>query len=91
MNKEQKSVVVEYVSALSEEALKFHTLRLSEKISGDLGESLDELSKDLKVDEVLRSAESAEAFFTLIDNFRDVFLKECKKRGIHLKMSYTAA
>lgn len=91
MNKDQKSVVVEYVSNLSEETLNFHAMRLSERYCGDLAESLDEMSKDHKMDELLSSAESADAFFVLVDQIRDVFLKECKKRGISLKMSYSAA
>lgn len=89
MNKEQKSVVTEYISTLSEDNLKFHALRFSEKYSGDLAESLDEFSKDKKMDSLLLSAESANAFFTLIDEIRDALLKECKYRNIHLKMSYS--
>jgi hypothetical protein len=91
MNKEQKSAVVEYISSLSEEALKFHAMRLTEKFSGDLAESLNELSKDKRIDSVLGSAESADELFSLLDQVRELILKECKKKGLHLKMSTGAA
>lgn len=91
MNKEQKSVVLEYISSLSEDALKFHAMRLSEKYSGDLAESLNEMSKDKRLDELLASTVSAEELFTLLDQIKDLILKECKKKSLHLKMSNVVA
>lgn len=91
MNKEQKSVVLEYISSLSEDALKFHAMRLSEKFSGDLAESLNEMSKDKRLDELLSSTVSAEDLFTLLDQIKDLILKECKKKSLHLKMSNVVA
>ena len=91
VNKEQKSVVLEYISSLSEDALKFHAMRLSEKFSGDLAESLNEMSKDKRLDELLSSTVSAEDLFTLLDQIKDLILKECKKKSLHLKMSNVVA
>lgn len=91
MNKEQKSVVLEYISSLSEDVLKFHAMRLSEKFSGDLAESLNEMSKDKRLDELLASTVSAEDLFTLLDQIKDLILKECKKKSLHLKMSNVVA
>lgn len=91
MNKEQKSVVLEYISSLSEDALKFHAMRLSEKYSGDLAESLNEMSKDKRLDELLASTVSAEELFILLDQIKDLILKECKKKSLHLKMSNVVA
>lgn len=91
MNKEQKSVVVEYISSLSDDLLKFHAMRLSEKFSGDLAESLNEMSKDRRLDELLASSVSAEDLFVLVDQIKDLVLKECKKKGLHLKMANVGA
>ena len=91
MNKEQKSVVLEYISSLSEDVLKFHAMRLSEKFSGDLAESLNEMSKDKRLDELLASTVSAEDLFTLLDQIKDLILKDCKKKSLHLKMSNVVA
>lgn len=87
MNKEQKSIVAEYSSMLSEEDLCSLTTKLTDRFPGDMAEALDEMSKDRKMDSVLASAESAEAFFNIVDQVRDVLQKECKKRGISFRLS----
>ena len=41
MNKDQKSIVLEYSSTLSDDSLRLLVLRLSEKFSGDIAEALN--------------------------------------------------
>lgn len=91
MNKEQKAVIVEYVSGLFDEPLKFLTLRLMEKLSGDVPDSLNEISKDKKMDLLLSSIESNKEFCDIIDNVRDILHKECKRRGLLLRLQPHAA
>jgi hypothetical protein len=87
MSKDSKAVIAEYVSSLSEENLQNLTLRLTEKLCGDLGDALEEISKDKKMDSVFSDAESANDVFDLLDQVRDALHKECKKKGLLLKMS----
>lgn len=91
MNKEQRNAVVEYATGLSEDELRWLGVRLTERLSGDLPEALEALSKSEKVDAVLASANSANDFYDLIDKIRDVLVKEAKKKGLVLKPNPTAA
>jgi hypothetical protein len=91
VNKDQKSIVLEYSSTLSDDALRLLALRLSEKFSGDIGEALNEMSIDKKMDALLASAESAESLFIMLDHIRDVLQKECKRKGLLLKLSTSVA
>jgi hypothetical protein len=91
VNKDQKSIVLEYSSTLSDDALRLLTLRLSEKFSGDIGEALNEMSIDKKMDTLLASTESAEGLFIMLDHIRDVLQKECKRKGLLLKLSTSVA
>jgi hypothetical protein len=91
MTKEQRSVVVEYVSSLSEEELRFLSVRLTERLSGDLAEALNMMSKSPRMDTILSSAGSADEVFTICDQIREVLAKECKKKGVGLKQSPVAA
>lgn len=80
MNKEQKSVIIEYVSSLSSEDVYFLSTRLTEKLSGDVAGSLDFISKDPKMDKLFLNTESAEELFSLLDSVRDIVNKENTKR-----------
>lgn len=80
--KDSKTVIVEYVSSLSDDQLQFVTTRLVEKLGGDLAEALEEMSKDKKIDDVLSDASSAENLYNILDNIRDVAVKELKKRDV---------
>lgn len=85
MNKDQKNVVTEYLSSISDDMLEFLNSRLTEKFAGDLAEVLNELSKEKRMDNLLSNATSSEAIFNLLDEIKDVVHKECKKRGVTLK------
>jgi hypothetical protein len=91
VNKDQKSIVLEYSSTLSDDSLRLLVLRLSEKFSGDIAEALNEMSIDKKMDALLASTESAEGLFVMLDHIRDVLQKECKRKGLLLKLSTSVA
>ena len=91
MNKDQKSIVLEYSSTLSDDSLRLLVLRLSEKFSGDIADALNEMSIDKKMDTLLASTESAEGLFVVLDHIRDVLQKECKRKGLLLKLSTSVA
>ena len=84
--KDHKTVITEYASSLSEDALQFLTVRLMERLCGDLGDVLEELSKDKKIDEILSQANSSENLYNTLDNIRDILVKECKKKGVYSKI-----
>jgi len=86
MNKDQKTIVSEYISSLSEEKLDFLNTRLTEKFLGDVPAALEELSKDKKVDSLLSNCSSAEEIFSILDNIKDLLQKECKKKGLFSKV-----
>lgn len=87
MNKDQRTIVTEYAASLSEETLRLLTLRLAEKLFGDIAEALEEMSYDRRMDVVLASAESADELFTLLDQIREIIQKECKRKGMLLKLA----
>ncbi len=80
-----KNAVVEYAAQISEEDLKWLTQRLTERLSGDLSEALNYMSKHKSMDNFLSSAKSAEALYEHCDFVRDTFQRECKKKGLILK------
>lgn len=76
----KNTVVLEFANTLSEEDLLFVTSRLSDRMTGDLAEAVDFLSKDKQMDLLLSSAQSGDEFFETCDQIRDLFQKECKRR-----------
>ena len=86
MNKEQRSVVVEYVSTLSEDELRLLTQRLTDRLQDDIPEALNMLSQSARIDQILVTAGSAWELFDFCDKIREVCTKECKRRGVPLKM-----
>jgi hypothetical protein len=49
------------------------------------------MSIDKRMDALLASAESAEGLFVMLDHIRDVLQKECKRKGLLLKLSTSVA
>lgn len=76
-----KAAVVEFAGSISEEELYSLTNKLSERISGDLSEAVLFMSRYKAIDTILSSAKTAEEFYDLCDQIRDVLQKECKKRN----------
>jgi hypothetical protein len=71
--------------------LQFHATRLTEKLAGDLAESLDRMSQDRRIDGILASAECYDDFYYYLDQIKDLIIKECKKKNIYLNMSNAAS
>lgn len=84
MSKDKTTILVEYISSISEDKLKFFYFRLKERISGDLAEVLEELSKDKKMDNLFSNAESSEGVFDLLDEFTELLEQYSKDKNISL-------
>ncbi len=80
MTKDQKSLVAEYATSISDENIRLLASRLSDKFCGDQPAALDVMSQDKRMDAVLGSAASAEELFNLMDQVRDMLVREIKKR-----------
>lgn len=82
--RKERTPVLEFVSALYDEDLKFLGLRLSEKYAGDMPDALNFISKFPDMDQFLSKACGPIELFDLCDTIRDASLKEAKKRGFTL-------
>lgn len=82
MRKDQRTGVIEYVNKLNEDELRFLYTRLVERVSGDLAEALEYLSKHPNLDNTLSSAISGAELFDMADNIRDIVVREVKKRKV---------
>lgn len=80
-----KNVVIEFVSQLSEEDLKWASQRIIERRSGDLPEFLEFVSRHKGMDNIFSSARTADEIFDFCDEAQEVIQRECKKRGINIK------
>lgn len=85
MTKEQRTTVSEYVTSLYDDDLRFISIRLIEKMCGDLAEVLNFLSQNQLIDQLLASANSWKELFQISDQIKDIVSKECKKRNISPK------
>ena len=85
MLKEQKALVAEYITGLSDSDLCFLSSRLIDRLGGDLPDALNFMSKNPKMDECLASANGATELFNSCDSVRDVCSKELKRRNISLR------
>ena len=82
--KDLRSVVREYAQNISEGQLEVLTLRLTQKLQGDVAYVLDVMSGDKNIDSFLSSANSADEFFYTIDQITQVLQQECKKKRLIL-------
>lgn len=76
--------VVEFINSVSDEDLRFLALRLIEKMSGDMPDALNFLSRKQEVDLFLGSASSVEDFYKSCDTIKDWVVKEVKRRGLNI-------
>lgn len=82
MYKDVKTVVTEYGNSLSDEELRWLTGRLTERLSGDLSDALNVLSKNKRVDAILSNVDGAEGLYDMCDQIRDILHGLCKKKGL---------
>lgn len=71
----------EYCQRLSDDNLKFLTGRLTQRLSGDVAETLDFLSNIREIDRWLASAETSSELFDMIDLVHSTVEKEYDRRG----------
>jgi hypothetical protein len=65
---------------LTDEDLKFLNFRLTQRISSDLADAINFVSKDAEMDKLLASAESAIEVFEIMDDLHFCLEKERKRR-----------
>ncbi len=84
MKRDQRATIVEFVSKVSDEELRFIAVRLVERVAGDLAEALDYFGRKPEVDNILSSAVSGTELFDLCDDITNVVAREAKKRKLDL-------
>jgi len=80
MKKSSTVLLREYVAQLSVGELQSVNQRLSHKLCGDYAEVARILSQDKEIDQWLRSANSADEWFNLLDIIEAAIGKELKRR-----------
>lgn len=77
-----RNTLIEFVSSLSEDDLRFLSTRLIDRLENDLGEALDFMSHFKSIDSILSVTKSADEIFNVLDALTEVSQKECKKRNV---------
>ncbi len=70
----------EYVRRLNDDDLKYIGIRLANRLGGDLGEAAEVVQRNPEMDRWLSAANSADDFFTMIDQVDLSVQLEAKKR-----------
>lgn len=78
--KNPETIIKEYVSSLNEEDLRFLFSRLSERMSGDLGEAINHMDKCNDIAKWFHTAKNSDEFYSMIDKISKVIEKEHNKR-----------
>lgn len=72
----------ECVAKLSDDDLEFIVSRLDQNLIGDFSDCLDVLSKNYEIDRMLRSANSVDEFYDIVDQISDSVYKELNRRTV---------
>jgi hypothetical protein len=89
--KDLKSTVREFAQSIPDYELEHLTMRLSQRLQGDLSFALDAMSRHRGLDSILGSAKSAEELYDLADEVTRLLQQECKKKGLVLSKGQVAA
>lgn len=77
-----RAVVLEYANSLSDEELSKMTMKLSERMCGDLPDVLEVLEGIKPIDTILNSARSGTEFYDMCDQITELFQNVARKRGL---------
>ena len=75
----------EYASRLSDVELRDIGQRLSQRLSGDYAEAAQMLQRDREVDQWLRTSDSADSWFEMLETVLEVINREQKRRESVIK------
>lgn len=78
--KKFETVLKECVGKLSDDSLDFLHTRFEQRMTGDLADCLELLSKVSEVDKWLSGAQSCNQFFDMVDQIAEQVSKEFNKR-----------
>jgi len=81
--KDNRGIITEYLSSLTEHDLAFLGYRLLERRGGDLGEALIMMSRRPSMDHLLAVNGSCLELYDTIDQIRDLAVKEMSKRNMY--------
>ncbi len=82
--KDCKTVLVEYVTFLSDEELRYLGARLLERYSDDLATALNFMSTKASIDHILGATNTADELYQLCDVVGELIQKEARKRSLNL-------
>ena len=91
MDKDLKATVREFCNTISDSDMETLASQLTHRMQGDFPAALNFISRNRPMDQLLGSAKSAEEFFDLCDQIKDVLQSECKKKGLVLTKGPVAA
>lgn len=84
IQKDFKTILVEYCASLSDEDLRFLGSRLNDRYMDDQAYALNFMSKNSLVDNVFQTTRTSDEVYNLCDVMADMSLKEAKKRKLNL-------
>lgn len=70
----------EYCKRLSDENIDFLSQRLSQRLSGDIAETLNFIGETREIDKWLGSAVSCDDLFSMLDKFQEILDSEASSR-----------
>jgi hypothetical protein len=83
--KKVDTILKEYFNKLSLDNLKYVSVRLNDRVGGDLGEAIEVVSNYHDIDRWLSSAKSCEDFYDMIDKLEEYSNREVNKRSPELQ------
>jgi hypothetical protein len=76
--KKTDAFLKECVAKLSDDDLEFIVSRLDQNLIGDFSDCLDVLSKNYEIDRMLRSANSVDEFYDIVDQISEAVHRKVK-------------
>jgi len=84
-----ESVIKEFLRNNSDDEIRYLGMRLTERLQDDLAEVLNFISKsnarNVAIDEMFRSATSADELYDCCDAFRKLIVREADRRKVSLR------
>ncbi len=79
--KKPETILREFVSKANDDTLKYISGRLSQRLGGDVGDALNELSINNDLDRWLNSAKSAWELYDMVDLVAEYVEREAEERS----------
>lgn len=83
-----ESVLREYVKSLSNDTLKVFHDKLTQRVSDDVADIVNEMSKNVEIHKLFSRTEDAFSFFDVVDAFGELIKRELSNRGLPQELEY---